>query len=117
MTKIEQLQELLGKEKFEKFCRAFAGKHVYIPKEENEPMIATVGREAAEKLQAEWGGCSVDIPLFRDRQREKRNQEIVELSHEKTIEQLADIFDLSRRHIWRILKENATKKEDYTRPA
>lgn len=120
MTKIEQLYNLLGKEDFERFCQAFAGKHIYIPKEKcskSESLVALIGKASVEKLQAEWGGCTIDIPLFRDRQREKRNREIVNLSQEKTVEQLADLFDLSRRHIWRILKENAPEKEDITRPA
>lgn len=112
MTKIEQLQDLLGKDNFERFCRAFAGKHIYIPKERSDNFIAILGKTSAERLQEEWGGCHIDIPLFRDKQRQERNRQIVDLSNEKTIEQLADLFDLSRRHIWRILKENAPEEKN-----
>lgn len=107
LESVTELIDVLGTSAAEVLILAFRGKRLVIPKKENkdQKIITAIGPEAAKVLFFHYGGTEIDIPRYPKFMLLKRNLKIAdEFKHGAHLQYLADRYDLSRRRIQQIIK-------------
>jgi hypothetical protein len=113
--KREELEEVIGARATDELLRAWGGTHFRFPSTlpDDHPMLFVVGRYNAELLCLHFGSCACDLPIFDDRDIQRRNVLIFErLTRDNaTQNQVAGEFGLTVRTVRAIF---TTMKEQKT---
>jgi len=104
-SSMQFVSDLIGLEPTLKLLQVYGGRNVYIPKKarDNHPIARIAGREALEKLAAEFGGLALQFPMAAWAQSKARNRVIRAKRTSASGSELARDFKLSERQIWKIL--------------
>ncbi len=96
------------------FFQAFRGRILYIPKRVflDHPIVQVIGIESAQKLQAEFGGQQLMISVQSAAERAARNKKIWADRETMSLQALAQKYELSVRHICKILKDMKADNEN-----
>jgi len=112
---LQDLAELIGLQLTMRLVEEYGGIRLYIPKcdmADDHALVKLIGREAAEKLQREYGGePHMDIPLALASVRAVRNAEIRAARPHKSASHLAREYRTTERNIRLICGEIKDDKQ------
>ena len=108
------ITEILGEEIGGAFFQAFRGRILYVPKRFflDHPIVQAIGIESAQRLQAEFGGQQLVISVQSATERATRNKKIWADRETMSLQSLAQKYELSVRHICKILKDMKADNEN-----
>jgi Mor family transcriptional regulator len=80
----------------------------YVPQQavaDNHELVIKLGRKAADWLVANYGGETMVVPKGADMMRRQRDGEIRAFQGKKTAAEVARVYGITERHVWRIWAE------------
>lgn len=106
---LQELVEAIGLDAAHALARRFGGINQYVPHAigDNHPLCVALGRDAAERLSAWAGGCTIAVP----KQAERRARVLALRRRALTTAQIAAETGYSQRHVFRLLSEEEEARQ------
>lgn len=100
------IQKLIGADKASQLTFYLGGKRVYIPYKlsKHHPIAVSIGMDDALKICNAWGGQVYNVPFEKAKSLKAQQKQ----DQGKSAEQIAREMNISRRHVFRLLKQKNT---------
>lgn len=116
---VEQIKQAIGEGGLDDLLRAFGGTTICLPSvmTRDQPLSLRIGYYNAKKLHDEVGPGCIDLPVYSEQVRRRRNSRMWALKGVLTKQEIAVLFGLSTRqvrNIFRCLEDQAGDNEGKT---
>lgn len=106
------LIDVLGFECAIRLLRARGGQRVHVPVSTSRSLSSIVGADKAMMLCDRFGGQDIDLPKYDKVAQQLRNEMVHAERENYSLNQLAGKFNLSRRQIMNILRDDDHREPD-----